>query len=65
MKVTELQGRAHVFTLKNGKTFRILSRQTKEIAESSVSDEMRLAETMGLILITENEAQKNKRGGTK
>ena len=65
MKVTELQGRAHVFTLKNGKTFRILSRQTKEIAESNVSDEMRLAEKMGLILFTENEAQKNKKGGTK
>lgn len=64
MKVTELQGRAHVFTLKNGKTFRILSRQTKEVAESNVSNEMRIAEKMGLILITEI-VSKNKKGGTK
>ena len=64
MKVTELQGRAHVFTLKNGKTFRILSRQTKEIAESNVSNEMRIAEKMGLIIITDV-VPKNKKGGTK
>lgn len=65
MKVTELQGRAHVFNLKNGKTFRIRARESKEIAESNVSNEMRIAEKMGLILITETEVPKNKKGGTK
>lgn len=71
MKITELKGRAQVFTLKDGNTFRIFARDTKEVADSNVSNEMRIAERMGLILITKavtvvKEVPKNKKsGGTK
>lgn len=64
MKITELKGRAQVFTLKDGKTLRIFARQTKEVAESNVSNEMRIAEQMGLILIAKG-VPNNKKGGTK
>lgn len=68
MKITELKGRAQVFTLKDGKTFRIFARQTKEVADSNISNEMRIAENMGLILLTKtvNEVvPKKNKGGTK
>lgn len=70
MKITELKGRAQVFTLKDGKTLRIFARQTKEVADSNISKEMRIAEQMGLILmtktiVTEEVTTKNKKGGTK
>lgn len=69
MNITELTGRAQVFTLKDGKTLRIFSRQTKEVAESNISNEMRIAEQMRLILMTKTPVtevvSKNKRGGTK
>lgn len=69
MKITELKGKAQVFTLKDGKTLRIFARQTKEVAESNISNEMRIAEQMGLILVTKTpvtkEVTKNKKGGTK
>lgn len=68
MKITELKGRAQVFTMKDGKTFRIFARQTKEVADSNISNEMRIAEQMGLILltnVTEEVTTKNKKGGTK
>ena len=58
MKITELKGRAQVFTLKDGKTLRILARQTKEVAESNISNEMRIAEQMGLILVTKTPVTK-------
>ena len=68
MKITELKGRAQVFTLKDGKTLRIFARQTKEVVESNISNEMRIAEQMGLILMTKTpvtkEVTKNKKGGT-
>ena len=68
MKITELKGRAQVFTMKDGKTLRIFARQTKEVAESNISNEMRIAEQMGLILVTKTpvtkEVTKNKKGGT-
>lgn len=63
MKITELKGKAQVFTLKDGKTLRIFAHQMKEVAESNISKEMRIAERMGLILITK-EVSKNKKGGT-
>lgn len=68
MKITELKGRAQVFTLKDGKTFRIFARQAKEVADSNISNEMRIAENMGLILLTKtvNEVvPKKNKGGTK
>lgn len=69
MKITELKGKAQVFTLKNGKTLRIFARETKEIAESDISREIELAKDMGLILLTEDKVEvptnTKKSGGTK
>ena len=70
MKITELKGKAQVFTMKDGKTLRIFARQMKEVADSNISKEMRIAEQMGLILMTktnviEEVTAKNKKGGTK
>ena len=69
MKITELKGKAQVFTLKDGSTLRIFANQTKEIAKKSISENLKIAEEMGLILITENdvkeEVSKTKKGGTK
>ena len=55
IKVVELRGKAHVFTLSDGKTFRIFARQTKELSLSLVSNEMRLAESMGIIALIQEE----------
>lgn len=52
MKITEIKGRPIVFTLKDGTTLRIFARDTKEVAESNISNEMRIAEKMGLIRMT-------------
>lgn len=74
MKITELKGNAHVFTLKDGKTFRIFAREVKDVKEEDVSKEMRIAEKMGLIAITpvvikkevkEEDPQNKKIGGAK
>ena len=68
MKITELKGKPHTFTLKNGDTFRILARETKTIAESNISNELRIAETMGLILLAKESVvhkTNKKTGGTK
>ena len=73
MKIFELKGNAHVFTQKDGKTFRIFAREGKELDESLISDEMKIAERMGLIMISSvvptevMEVSKNtkKSGGTK
>ena len=68
MKITELKGKAQVFTLKDGKTLRIFARDTKKVADSNISDELRIAESMGLVLLTKDSAEvpKNnkKSGGT-
>ena len=67
MKIVELKGKSHVFTLKDGKTFRILARETKKIAESNISSEIKIAESMGLVMLIKDstEVPKNKKGGTK
>lgn len=68
MKITELKGKSHAFTLKDGSTLRIFARETKTIAEKNISNELRIAETMGLILLAEesNVPKTNKKtGGTK
>lgn len=68
MKIIELKGKSQVFTLKDGKTLRIFARQSKDVAESNISNELRIAERMGLVLITKDstEIPKNnkKLGGT-
>lgn len=68
MIVTELKGKSQVFTLKDGTTLRIFAHETKKVAESNISNELRIAETMGLILLTKEESTKKtnkKLGGTK
>ena len=70
MKITERKGKAQVFTLKDGKTLRIFPRKTKEVADSNISNEMRIAEQMGLLLMTktnviEEATIETKKGGTK
>lgn len=66
MKIVELKGKSQVFTLKDGNTFRIFARETKEVAESKISNEMRIAESMGLVLLLkESELPKKNKGGTK
>lgn len=74
MTITELKGKAHVFTMKNGKTLRIFARDSQEVAEECISNEMIIAEKMGLIMMTPavkavitKEVPKNtkKSGGTK
>ena len=68
MKIIELKGKSHTFNLKNGNTLRILSHQTKKVADNSISDELKIAEDMGLIKMIQDstEVPKNKKlGGTK
>jgi len=69
MKITELKGKSHVFTLKDGNTFRIFAHETKKVADSNISNELKIAENMGLILLAKDytELPKNnkKSGGTK
>ena len=55
IKVVELRGKSHVFTLSDDKTFRIFAHQTKELSLSLVSNEMRLAESMGIIALIQEE----------
>ena len=67
MKIVELKGKSHTFTLKDGNTLRIFARETKTIADSNISNELRIAETMGLILLKkESKVSKTnkKTGGT-
>lgn len=54
MRITELKGKPHVFTLKDGKTLRILAHETKKVADGNISEELRIAESMGLVLLTKN-----------
>ena len=68
MKITELKGKPHTFTLKDGNTLRIFARETKTIADNNISNELRLAETMGLILLAKESIvpkPNKKTGGTK
>ena len=70
MKIIELKGKSQVFTLKNGKTLRVLAHQEKEVSESNISENIKIAESMGLILLIKDsnkEVPKNikKSGGTK
>lgn len=67
MIVTELKGRSQVFTLQGGNTLRILARESKKIADKSISDELKIAESMGLVLLTKDSkvpTTKNRRVNT-
>lgn len=50
-KVVEIAGSPHIFILKNGETFRINSRQTKPVRNDLVSDDIRNAVKMGLVMV--------------
>lgn len=68
MKIFELKGKSQVFNLKDGTTLRIRSHQEKKIADSNVSNELHIAESMGLVKLIKDsvEVPKNKKsGGTK
>ena len=73
MKIIELKGNSHTFTLSNGETFRIFARQTKVIKDSLISDDITRAEDMGLVMLvaetTAKTAEKSatdiKKGGAK
>lgn len=52
MRITELRGKSHVFTLKDKSTLRILAYESVEVANGKISEEMKVAESMGLILMT-------------
>lgn len=63
MKITELKGKSHVFTMKDKKTFRIFARETKTISDSNISKEIKLAEALGLILLTKDSVKTTKKSG--
>lgn len=67
MKIIELKGKSQVFTLKDGKTLRVLAHQEKKVADSNISNELKIAESMGLVLLTKDstEVPKNKKSGGK
>lgn len=50
--VTEIRGVPNTFTLKDGSTFRLFSRQRKEVSSDKISEEMKRAEAMGYISMT-------------
>lgn len=52
IRVAEIQGRSHVFTLKDGSTMRLMSRSHKDLEEDMVSDDIRIAEERGYIYTT-------------
>ena len=51
IKVVERRGKAHVFSLKDKSTFRLFAHETKELESKKVSDELLLAEKMGIIAL--------------
>ena len=67
MRITELKGKSQVFTLKDGKTLRLFAHDTKKIADSKISTELKIAESMGLVLLTKDSVKvpNEKSGGTK
>ncbi len=64
MKITEIKGNSHVFTLKNGETLRIFARQTKTVPDNLVSDEVLRAEKMGLVRFTASPKEETQKTAT-
>lgn len=62
MKITERKGRAQVFTLKDGKTLRVFARETVEVKDANISNEILIANQMGLITMSPTT---KKSGGSK
>lgn len=49
MRVVELKGTSHVYTLKDGSTFRIFARKTADVDDNLISDEMLRAEKLRIL----------------
>lgn len=54
LKVRELKGWAHVFTLADGSSFRIYPHEEKLIEDKNVSDDLKAGVSMRLISINSN-----------
>lgn len=52
IRVVEIQGRSHVFKLKDGSTLRLMSRSYKDLEDSNISDDIRVAEKRGYVYTT-------------
>lgn len=71
MFVTELRGNPQVFNLKDGSTLRLAPHESEvRVKDSKVSDELRLGEKMGLVLLSEEpkvspQVSATKTGGVK
>lgn len=67
MKIIELKGKSQVFTLKNGNTLRVFAHQEKKVSDSNISNELKIAESMGLVKLIKDstEVPKNKKSGGK
>ena len=63
MKITEIKGRPQVFTLKNDDTLRILARNSAVVKSTNISEEIYIAEKMGLVSLSPNTTKKS--GGFK
>ena len=68
VKVIEVQGRPQTLTQTDGNTFRIFSRQSKEIEEELISAEFYAEQKLGNILLEPVKVEEKRnpnRGGTK
>lgn len=67
VKIVDVQGRPHTLTQSDGKTFRLLSRQSKVLNENLISAEFLAEQKRNNILIIpiKDEVTKNLKGGNK
>lgn len=54
MKIRELRGNSHTFTQTDGETFRIFARETKEIGDELISEDMIRAKDMKLLAFSKS-----------
>ena len=66
-KIFEIQGRPHIFTLKDGTTLRLMPRQEIEVEDKNISEGMKIANERGYIYIvpSKEEAITEKKRGDK
>ena len=51
VRITDKKGNAHVFTLTDGTTLRVFAKKHKDIEEKLVSEEIKSAANLGLVLV--------------
>jgi len=51
VRITDKKGRAHVFTLTDGTTLRVFAKKYKDIEDNLVSEEIKTASKLGLVLM--------------